>query len=138
AVTLASTTPTVCTVSGTTLTLVAAGTCTLTADQAGNTGYAAAPQVVRSFTVAAAPVVVAPSATNGKVLYNTAFNGSSCASCHSTMPSLNLSKVLKGANSPSTILNAINQNKGGMGVLAGKLTTQNLDDIAAYLAQPTL
>jgi len=25
-----------------------------------------------------------------------------------------------------------------MGVLAGKLTTQNLDDIAAYLAQPTL
>jgi mono/diheme cytochrome c family protein len=118
------------------LTLVAAGTCTVTASQAGNASYAAAAAIARTFTVAAAPVVT--SAANGKVLYNTSFSGSSCAGCHSTMPSLNLSKVLKGANSPGTISGAINSNAGGMGVLAGKFTTQNLNDIAAYLAVPTL
>lgn len=36
----------VCTVSNSTVTMVAAGTCTLTANQAGNDNYAAAPQVV--------------------------------------------------------------------------------------------
>jgi hypothetical protein len=56
AVSLASTTTGVCTVSGTTLTLVAPGTCSLTATQAGNNIYAAAPPVTVSFSVAAAPV----------------------------------------------------------------------------------
>ncbi|WP_149193192.1 autotransporter domain-containing protein [Luteimonas suaedae] len=37
-------TPTVCTVSGSTVTMQSAGTCTLTADQAGNDDYSAAPQ----------------------------------------------------------------------------------------------
>ncbi|GLL02261.1 hypothetical protein [Dactylosporangium matsuzakiense] len=46
-----STTPAVCTVSGTTVTLVAAGTCTIDADQAGDATYAAATTVSRSFTV---------------------------------------------------------------------------------------
>jgi len=55
-VSLAGTTPSVCTVSGTTLTLVAVGTCSVTATQAGNNIYAAAPPVSVSFTVAAAPV----------------------------------------------------------------------------------
>ena len=53
-VTFASQTNSVCTVSGSTATLVAAGTCTITADQAGNANYAAAPQVVQSFSVSAA------------------------------------------------------------------------------------
>jgi len=50
-VTITSTTPSVCTVSGTTLTLVAAGTCSLTASQAGDATFAPAPAVTRSFTV---------------------------------------------------------------------------------------
>ncbi len=41
----------VCTVSGTTATFIAAGTCTIDANQAGNSTYAAAPQVADSFTV---------------------------------------------------------------------------------------
>jgi hypothetical protein len=53
-VTFASQTNSVCTVSGSTAALVAAGTCTITADQAGNASYAAAPQVVQSFSVSAA------------------------------------------------------------------------------------
>jgi mono/diheme cytochrome c family protein len=118
---------------GTTLTLVAPGSCTITANQAGNTGYAAAAAISRTFTVAAAPVVT--SAANGKVLYTT--NGvMSCGGCHGTPPSTN--KVLSGASNPSRIANAISSDAGGMGMYAGKFTTQNLNDIAAYLAQPNL
>ncbi|BEP95802.1 hypothetical protein GmRootA79_41860 [Acidovorax sp. A79] len=54
----ASSTPAVCTVAGTTVTLVAAGTCTVTATQPGDTTWAAAPPVPQSFTVNA----VAPGA----------------------------------------------------------------------------
>lgn len=53
-VSLASATPAVCSVSGTTLTLLAAGTCTVTASQAGNASVAAATAVSRSFSVATA------------------------------------------------------------------------------------
>lgn len=52
-VTFSSPTPSVCTVSGNTVTLVGAGTCTIAADQAGDASYNAAPQVTQSFTVAA-------------------------------------------------------------------------------------
>lgn len=82
--------------------------------------------------VVTTPVVTTSGAT-GKVVYM-----ASCASCHSIMPVLNVSKVLKGANSASTILNAINSNTGGMGSLKGTLSTQQLNDIAAYLATPAL
>ncbi|HTU45068.1 MAG TPA: MBG domain-containing protein [Bryobacteraceae bacterium] len=55
AVSLASLTPTVCSVSGTTATLLVAGACTLQASQAGNNNYAMATPVTQSFTVAPAP-----------------------------------------------------------------------------------
>ena len=58
AVTFTSTTPSVCTVSGTTVSYVAAGTCTVNADQAGNATYAAATQGTQSFLVT--PVPTAP------------------------------------------------------------------------------
>ena len=50
-VSFTSTTPTICTVSGTTASLLAAGTCTFQANQAGSAVYAAAPTVTQSFTV---------------------------------------------------------------------------------------
>jgi len=49
-----SSTPNVCTINGSIVTPVKAGTCTITADQAGNTNYVAAPQATQSFTVAKA------------------------------------------------------------------------------------
>jgi RHS repeat-associated protein len=52
-VSFTSSTPSVCTVSGTTATFVAAGTCTINAVQAGNTAYNSA-SLARSFTVARA------------------------------------------------------------------------------------
>jgi hypothetical protein len=50
-VSFASTTTGVCTVSGSTATLVSAGTCTIQAAQAGNSDYLAAGTITRSFTV---------------------------------------------------------------------------------------
>jgi mono/diheme cytochrome c family protein len=132
AVSFASTTPAVCTVSATTLTLVKAGLCSVSASQAGNTSYAAATTVVRTFTVLAAitPPVPVTSAANGKLIYA----ANSCSACHGMPPSSQ--KVLNGANNPTRILNAINGGTGGMNMYIGKFSTQDLSDIAAYLATP--
>jgi hypothetical protein len=53
-VSFTSTITSICTVSGTTATFIASGTCTIDANQAGNTGYAAAAVVPQSFTVSPA------------------------------------------------------------------------------------
>jgi hypothetical protein len=50
-VAFATQTPAVCTVSGVTASVLAAGTCTITASQSGNSQYDPADPVVRSFTV---------------------------------------------------------------------------------------
>jgi DNA-binding beta-propeller fold protein YncE len=50
----------VCTIAGSIVSLVRAGTCTINANQAGNDRYAAAPQVQQSFTVQAAPPAAPP------------------------------------------------------------------------------
>ena len=52
-VSYASSTTSVCTVSGSTVSFVAAGTCSITASQSGDSTYAAATSVTRSFTIAA-------------------------------------------------------------------------------------
>ena len=55
-VSFTSTTPAVCAVTGSTVTLAATGVCTLFASQPGNDQYAAAPDVFRSFSVTTTPV----------------------------------------------------------------------------------
>lgn len=95
-VTLSSDTPTVCTLSGSTVTFVAAGTCTIAADQPGNTTYAAAVRVMQSFGVFKAqtitftstapasavlgdpPYVVGASATSGLAVTFTSSTPSVC------------------------------------------------------------
>ena len=67
AVTFTSTTTTVCTISGSTATIKAAGTCTLQAAQAGNTSYAAATQVSQSFVVAKAAQTITFNALANRV-----------------------------------------------------------------------
>ncbi len=49
-VTFTSATPSVCSVSGSTVTALTSGTCTIAADQAGNSTYSAAPQVTGAIT----------------------------------------------------------------------------------------
>ncbi|WP_407351277.1 autotransporter domain-containing protein [Luteimonas sp. R10] len=53
-VVFASTSPGVCTIEGATVTMLSAGACALTADQAGNDDYAAAPQATLEVAIAAA------------------------------------------------------------------------------------
>jgi hypothetical protein len=54
-VTFSSGVPTVCTISGATVSFTGAGTCTIDANQAGNADYLSAPQVTQSFTVTQKP-----------------------------------------------------------------------------------
>jgi outer membrane protein OmpA-like peptidoglycan-associated protein len=71
AVSLASSTAGVCTVSGSKVTLLALGTCTIDADQAGDADYLAAPQVIRSFQVTGAtssPQVITFAALSDTIL----------------------------------------------------------------------
>lgn len=56
--------------------------------------------------------------------------------CHGANPAQNTNNILNGANSPSTILNAISSNRGGMGFLAATIKAPQASDIAAYLANP--
>jgi large repetitive protein len=60
-VSFASLTTAVCRVSGTTATLVTAGTCTIQASQSGNASYAAATSVSQSFSVTDFSLTVSPS-----------------------------------------------------------------------------
>ncbi|ALN86626.1 autotransporter beta-domain protein [Lysobacter capsici] len=63
-VVFASTTPAVCTVAGSTVTMVAAGNCALTANQAGNANYSAAPQANLAVTIATASQAITAFASN--------------------------------------------------------------------------
>ncbi len=70
-VSFASTTTGVCTVAGNLVTLAGAGTCSITASQAGNASYAAASNVVQAFTVAKA-IQAITFGTPGDVTYGVA------------------------------------------------------------------
>ncbi len=63
-VVFASSTAPVCTVSGATVTMIAAGTCALTADQAGTAVYSAAPQQQLSVVIGAASQAITGFAAN--------------------------------------------------------------------------
>jgi hypothetical protein len=58
----------VCTVSGTSVTFIGPGACTINANQAGNGTYAAAPQVQRSFTIAYLTQSISFDALTGAIL----------------------------------------------------------------------
>ena len=58
----------VCTVSGTSVSFVGPGTCTINADQAGNGTYAAAPQIQRSFAIAYLTQTITFDALAGAIL----------------------------------------------------------------------
>jgi hypothetical protein len=58
AVSFSSSTPSTCTVSGNTASVIGAGTCTIVASQAGNSSFAAAPNVPQSFNVVGQPQTI--------------------------------------------------------------------------------
>lgn len=109
-VSFTSSTPGVCTVSGTTLTFLAAGTCTINADQAGDSSYLAAPQVSHSFAVNAivpgAPTTIV--ATAGDTQASVAFvppanNGGSNILGYVVSVTPNDAGPISGASSPIVV-----------------------------------
>jgi hypothetical protein len=64
AVTFGSSTPAICTVAGSTVTYLIGGTCTVTANQAGDDDYSAATQVTTNITVAKADQTISVFAAN--------------------------------------------------------------------------
>ena len=72
-VSFTSTTPAVCTVSGSTVTVLTVGACSITATQAGNTTYGAATPVTQTFTVAGKPQTITFGALSGQTLGATPF-----------------------------------------------------------------
>jgi len=73
AVSFSSLTTSVCTVSGATVTIVAVGSCTIRASQAGNATYAPAPNVDRSFTIAKANQTITFASLAGKTFGSSPF-----------------------------------------------------------------
>src|SRR5450755_1755592 len=67
-VSFASLTTPVCQVSGSTVTLVSAGTCTIQASQAGNAAFAPAPSVSQSFAVSQATQTIIFGVLSNQVL----------------------------------------------------------------------
>ena len=88
-VSLTSSTTAVCTVIGLDVTLVAAGTCTINADQAGDSAYVAATRVTQSFTVQKKAVTVTAALSAGSI------------SANGTLPTRSFSAT--GLVSPNTI-----------------------------------
>jgi len=79
-VAFASVTPGVCTANGNTVTLTAAGTCTIQASQPGDATYAAAASVNQSFTIAKAPQTITFAALAAKNYGDPPFTVSATAS----------------------------------------------------------
>ncbi|MDD5298633.1 MAG: fibronectin type III domain-containing protein, partial [Rhodocyclaceae bacterium] len=128
AVTLASTTTGVCTLSGSVATGVSLGTCIITANQAGNANYSSAPQVSQSIVVSAGPpgapsiVAVTPGNSQATVQFNppASANGSAIigytASCTPSGGSAALSAT--GATSPIIVTGLSNGTTYACSVLA--------------------
>ena len=72
-VTFSSTSPTVCTVLGSTVTLASIGDCTINANQAGGSGWDAAPQVTQTFSILPSPQTgeIGMSINSGEIFTNT-------------------------------------------------------------------
>jgi len=79
-VTFSSSTPAVCTVTADTVTLISTGTCSISANQAGNANYSPAPTVTRSFTVSQASQKITFAALSGKTLVQSPLTISATAS----------------------------------------------------------
>ncbi len=121
-VSLTSETPGVCTVSGTTATFEAAGTCTIDASVAGNSTYAAASQVAQSFTVNPA---IGPTTT----IYITGFAISTASSASNIVVAAEQWRLTSG--SPTATATALPTPSGMTSAQANAIAVSGSD---AYVA----
>ena len=95
-VALASTTPSVCTIVSGAINIVSPGTCTITANQAGNTTYKAAAAVSKSITISSAASTIAVTGSSS-FTYNGSAQGPSTASVTGSSGSVTYSYAGSGA-----------------------------------------
>ena len=145
-VSFASTTPAVCTVSGSSVSLVAVGTCNIQATQAGDgVTYAAAPPVNQSFTVTAAALTaqtIAFGALPNQTLGAAPFTIGATATSNLPVSFVSLTPAVCAVNGTQvTLLSAgtctIQANQGGNGSYAGAPAVQQSFTVtaAALMAQ---
>jgi mono/diheme cytochrome c family protein len=87
---------------------------------------------------AATPTTPVGDAVAGKALWNTKVTGVglSCADCHG-LPTDDVNNVLNGAAGYEVIAGAIQRNGASMTVFQGRLSVQQMQDLSAYLKNPT-
>jgi hypothetical protein len=104
AVSFGSQTPTICTVAGNTVTLIATGTCTIRASQAGDSNYNTAPTVDQSFTVnSAGQSISVTTAAPGTAVYAATFPVAATASSGLTV-AITTTGVCTGSGSGSATI----------------------------------
>ncbi len=130
---IASQTTNVCTVSGNTLSGVAAGTCTLQANQAGNATYNPAPTVTESFTVGKGNQTItfgaAPTLAVGRTGTVTATGGASGNLVTFTSQTLNVCSVVGNTvtGSKAGVCTLAANQLGNMNYNAATQVTQNIN-----------
>lgn len=150
-VTLTSTSPTTCSITANTVTGLKVGTCTIAANQAGNTNYSAAPKVTQSFSVTqqtsnggvnsgngsgklavTAPFNCLTLATSGNAADDgrRAYIRLNCASCHGQDASGSMGPNIQGEG--GDVVEAVN-GEGAMPSYAGFLCPNDVVDLQAYL-----
>jgi hypothetical protein len=152
-VSFASTTTTVCTVSGTTATLVTAGTCIIQASQSGNATYAAATPVSQSFSVTDFSLNVTPSAqtipAGHAASYSVAlasvnsFTGNVALSCsggppHSTCSVSPTSVALSGSSTANVSLTLNTPMNVNLGTFKLTITAKSGADVHAQTVSVTV
>ena len=139
-VSFASTTPAVCTVSGSSVSLVAVGTCNIQATQAGDgVTYAAAPPVNQSFTVTAAALTaqtIAFGALPNQTLGAAPFTIGATATSNLPVSFVSLTPAVCAVNGTQVTLLAagtctIQANQGGNGSYAGAPAVQQSFTVTA-------
>jgi hypothetical protein len=113
-VTYSSTTTAVCTIAGTTITMVTAGTCTIAANQGGNAQFAAATQQMRNITINAVvpgpPTLTLATPGNGQASFQftpPAVNGGSAITGY-TVTCNPAGVTANGADTPITVTGLTN------------------------------
>ena len=134
AVTYTSTTPLICTILGSTVTIVTPGTCTIAADQAGNANYAAAPQVTQNIVLSKGNQTITFAAQGGQS-YNsatfalnplaTASSGLAVAYSSTTLAICTIAGTTVTIVTPGTCVIAVNQ-AGDTSYNAAPQVTQNI------------
>jgi hypothetical protein len=97
AIVFASSTPTICTVTGNSVAFVAVGTCTVTANQAGNANYNAATQVSANIVVSNAPK------TDQTISFSPALTGTVGTNATLSATATSGLTAITFASSPSTV-----------------------------------